>query len=163
MLRVAGRQFHIMANTYSKIHLHIVFAVKGRESMLAPHCLPRIHRFMASTINNMGHHAIAVGGIENHVHILFSYNLTQNIADLVRELKVTTTKFINEQHLTPFLFSWQRGYSCFSYSASHIDDVKRYIENQFEHHKNITLKEEIIRIYERYGIEYDEIYIFEDP
>lgn len=151
-----------MSNTYTKIYLHIVFAVKGREALLPVSLQPRIHKYMATVLNDMGHFPIAVGGIDNHVHILIDYKPFQPIPDMVRELKTCVTKLINTHHLIPFLFSWQRGYSCFSYSASQVGAVKNYIEHQMEHHTNMTLNEEMIMAYERFGVEYDKRYLFEE-
>ena len=151
-----------MANTYTRIYLHLIFAVKGRESLLPIYIQPRVHAYMTSILNNLGHHPIAVGGIDNHVHILLGYSPTQSIPDLARELKVSTTKFINTNGFIPFVFNWQRGYSCFSYSQSQVEAVKQYIRHQPEHHKGISLRDEVMKIYEKFGVEYDERYIFEE-
>lgn len=150
-----------MSNTYTKIYLHIVFAVKDREALLTPLVQDRIYRYMATVLRDKGHFPIAVGGTENHVHILIDYNLSHPIPEMVRELKTCVTKLINTNHLIPFQFAWQRGYACFSYSASHVSAVKNYITHQAEHHNKMTLREEMIAIYQRYGVEYDEKYVFE--
>ncbi len=122
----------------------------------------RIHLYFSKMLYNMGHFPIAIGGIDNHIHILVDYNPAQPIPDMVRELKTASTKMINSNQCIPFLFGWQRGYSCFSHSPSQIAVVKKYIEHQAEHHKKMTLREEIIKSYERSGIKFDEQYIFED-
>lgn len=150
-----------MSNTYTKIYLHIVFAVKDREALFPPLVQDRIYRYMATVLRDKGHFPIAVGGTENHVHILIDYNLSHPIPDMVRELKTCVTKLINTNHLIPFQFAWQRGYACFSYSASHVSAVKNYITHQAEHHNKMTLREEMIAIYQRFGVEYDEKYVFE--
>lgn len=151
-----------MANTYTKIYLHVVFAVKDREALLPMALQERIHKYMATVMRDMGHFPIAIGGTENHVHILVDYKLVQPIPDMVRELKIAVTKLINSNHLIPFQFAWQRGYACFSYSSSQVPAVKNYINKQAEHHSKITLVEEMRNIYERCGVEYDEKYIFEE-
>ena len=98
-----------MSNTYTKIYLHIVFAVKDREALLPPLTQDRVHSYMATVLRDKGHFPVAIGGTENHVHILIDYNLSQPIPDMVRELKTSVTKFINSNHLIPFQFAWQRG------------------------------------------------------
>lgn len=151
-----------MSNTYTKIYLHIVFAVKQRECMISPPIQQRLHVYFASILTKAGHYPVAIGGTDNHVHLLIDYKPTQHIPDMVRELKVASAKLINTQHMIPFIFSWQRGYGCFSYSPSQIDGVKQYILNQVLHHKKMTLREEMTMIYDRFGIEYDRRYIFEE-
>ena len=150
-----------MANTYTKIYLHIVFAVKGREALLPTRVQDRIYRYMATVLRDKGHFPIAIGGTENHVHILIDYNLSQPIPDMVRELKICVTKLINTNHLIPSQFAWQRGYACFSYSSSQVPAVNNYIMHQAEHHRKMTLSDEMTAIYKRFGIEYDEKYMFE--
>ena len=150
-----------MANTYTKIYLHIVFAVKDREALLPPLLQKRIYSYMATVLRDKGHFPVTIGGTENHVHILIDYAMSQPIPDMVRELKTCVTKLINTNHLIPFQFAWQRGYACFSYSASQVAAVKNYIDHQAEHHDKMTLREEMAAIYQRFGVEYDEKYVFE--
>lgn len=151
-----------MANTYSKIYIQIIFAVKNRETNLPITVLPRVHAYMAETLRNLGYTPIIVGGIHNHVHLLIDLKPNQLLADMVRELKVSSTKFINTNRLCLNTFSWQRGYAAFSYSASQKEVVKNYIKNQFEHHKNRSLNDEIRFLYDKFGIDFDEKYLFEE-
>lgn len=150
-----------MANTYTKIYLHIVFAVKSRESFIPITIQQRIHLYMAGQLKNMGQYPVAIGGVDDHVHLLIDHRPNISVADIVKQLKTSTAKLINDNHLLLFNFVWQRGYSCFSYSASQVADVKRYILQQHEHHKGMSFREELIKTYERFGIEYDPRYIFE--
>lgn len=151
-----------MANTFSQVYLHIIFAVKGREAFLPVFIRPRIHRYIGGIIRDCGHIPIAVGGPDDHVHILIAYNLTASVPELVRTIKTSTSVFINSNHLIAYRFSWQRGYACFSHSHSQVDRVSRYIANQVEHHKNMTVRQEIIQELERRGISYDPKYLFEE-
>ena len=152
-----------MANTYTQIYLHIIFAVKNRMSLLPAIHLPRIHAYIGGILKQHGHIPIAVGGINNHVHILIAYDLRQSVSDMVRDVKSSTSKFINESHLIPFHFEWQNGYGCFSYSHSQIDTVSNYINRQAEHHKSISFNTEIKNIMDRLGIQYDPQYIMRQP
>lgn len=151
-----------MSNTYTKIYLHLVFAVKQRECMISPHIQQRLHLYFASILTQAGHYPVAIGGTDDHIHLLIDYKPTQPIPNMVRELKVASAKLINTHYMIPFSFSWQRGYGCFSYAPSQIENVKNYVLNQSTHHKKMTLREEMIMIYNRFGIEYDPQYIFDD-
>ena len=151
-----------MANTYSKIYLHVIFAVKGRESLLANDIQPRIFQYMRTVVSDMGHTMVAVGGIENHVHLLLQYHPSQPLPDLIKQLKTATTKLINANKLTVKKFAWQRGYACFSYSPSHVDAVRNYILNQKAHHKKIAFHDELIDTFIKFGVEFDESYIFDE-
>lgn len=151
-----------MANTYINIKLHVIFAVKNRESLVPTLLLPHLHAYIAKSLNQRGHRAIAVGGTNNHIHILFSYSGKELISDIVREIKVAVTNRINHQHLIPYKFEWQRGYACFSVSSTNVGSVKNYIQNQFEHHKGKSLQDEIKGMLDLSGTEYDDRYIFDN-
>ncbi len=118
---------------------------------------------MGGVLREQGHYPMAIGGIENHVHILIGYNVNISIPDTVRNLKTSTSRFINDLNIIPFRFEWQRGYGCFSYSRSHVDNVINYIKRQHEHHKSRSLEEEMRNIMDRFGIDYDERYMIKDP
>ncbi|MDE6263147.1 MAG: transposase [Muribaculaceae bacterium] len=152
-----------MANTYTKIYLHVVFAVKNREALIPAIYLPELHAYIGGIIKKMGHTPMCIGGTENHIHCLIQYNLNQSIPDMVRDLKCSSSAHINRQNIIPFRFEWQRGYACFSISHSHIDSVTDYIRHQFEHHNNVTLEDEIIKIMKKYDIDYDPQYIIRAP
>ena len=151
-----------MANTYTKIYIHIVFAVKNRINSIPPTFIQRLYAYINGTLNKMGHYPIAIGGTENHIHILIDYNVNQKISDLVRDLKTMSSRFINDEAILRGKFEWQTGYACFSYSHSHVDAVKNYINRQFEHHKNTTLEDEIRSMLDKFGVKYDEKYILKE-
>lgn len=152
-----------MANTYSKVILHIVFAVKNSNSYIPAFYLKRLHAYMGGILKHKGHYPYEIGGTNSHVHILMDYNINQPIPDAVRDIKSATSKHINESHIIPFRFEWQKGYGCFSYSPSQIDAVRGYIKHQYEHHKNISLEQEIKHILDKFGVPYDEKYILKEP
>ncbi len=152
-----------MANTYIQVLLHLVFAVKNRESLLPIHWQSQIHSYMAGIINNRGHRALEVGGIDNHVHILLSYSGKEAISDLVREIKTESNKFIVKHCMFPYKFEWQVGYACFSYSYSHLEAIRSYIRHQHEHHNGISLADEMRTMLEKFGVDYDDKYIMTDP
>lgn len=147
-----------MANTYFQLYIHAVFAVKERASCMPPTSRNEIFSYIAGIINSLGHRSMAVGGTDNHVHVLMSYNPDVRLSDTMREIKANSARFINQQRYIRCRFGWQRGYAAFSYSQSHVDAVIRYIMNQPMHHRNMTLDEEICKMMERYDITYDNKY-----
>ncbi len=152
-----------MANTYSKIYLHIVFAVNHRYALLPATVLPKVHAYMGGILRRQGHIPLAIGGIEDHVHCLIAYNINKSIPHTVRDLKASTSAFINKEHMIPYKFEWQSGYACFSYSQSHVEAVKNYVLTQYEHHKQMSMDDEIQRLLEIYQIDHDMRYIPKSP
>ena len=98
----------------------------------------------------------------NHIHILIGYKPHQLIPDLLKDIKGGSSKWINQQRFLTGKFKWQAGYGAFSYSASQIDDVVRYMLNQEEHHKKRTFKEEYVELLDRFDIDFEDIYTLKD-
>ena len=117
---------------------------------------------MAAVVRNLGHKCIRIGGTENHVHLLIEYNINKLIPDLVHDLKIAVSHYINEKRLVRGRFQWQRGYAALSYSKSAIPELIEYITNQYEHHKGRSLNDEVRLFLDRYEIDYDDRYIFDD-
>lgn len=155
--------FGIMANTYTQIYIHLVFAVKNSNSLIPAYHLPRVFSYIGGTLAKLGHKPIEIGGIDSHVHILIGLDVKQSVADMVRDLKSATSRFINDSHIIPYRFEWQAGYGCFSYSQSHIENVRAYIRNQHQHHKSTTLEAEMRDMLSKFNIVFDEKYILKDP
>ena len=147
-----------MANTYTQIYMHVIFAVKGRESVICPEWQDELYRYMAGALKNHGHTPYTINGVEDHVHLLFGMTPKESLSDLVQSLKIQTTKYIKEQ-FGCLNFAWQSGFGAFSYSKSFLPAVSNYISNQKEHHKKYTFDGEIREIIEKAGIEYDERYM----
>ena len=147
-----------MANTYTQIYMHVIFAVKGRESVICPEWQDELYRYMAGALKNHGHTPYTINSVEDHVHLLFGMTPKESLSDLVQSLKIQTTKYIKEQ-FGCLNFAWQSGFGAFSYSKSFLPAVSNYISNQKEHHKKYTFDDEIREIIEKAGIEYDERYM----
>jgi putative transposase len=150
-----------MANTYSQIYIQIVFAVAGRENLIKSEWQPELYKYITGIVKNHGQKLIAIGGVENHVHILLGIKPNIALSDLVREIKANSSRFINERNFVRGKFTWQEGFGAFSYSHSQLRDVIRYIENQEEHHKKVTFKDEYLKFLQRYQIDFDEKYLFD--
>ena len=151
-----------MSNTYTQIHIQTVFAVKYREALILPEWRERLYQYTASIINDQGHKPLAIGGVENHVHLFFGFRPTQSLSSLILRVKRETSEWINKEILTNRRFQWQNGYGAFSYSKSHVPGVIQYIMNQEAHHAKRPFREEYLDMLRKNEVEFDEQYIFED-
>jgi len=149
-----------MANTYTQIHIHAVFAVQNRLSLIKTDWQDRLYQYIIAIIQNHGHKVLSIGGMPDHIHLLFGFRPTQSLSELMQNAKRDSSEWINKEKLIGGKFSWQEGYGAFSYSKSQISQVIKYIENQETHHKKRTFIEEYIKILNDFGLEYDERYIF---
>lgn len=146
-----------MANTYSQILFHIVFAVKSRDAMLAPQWSNELYNYIGGTITSLGQIPIAIGGYYDHIHILVKCKPIINIPCFVKDIKLSSNHWI--QPKCRCKFRWQDGYSIFSVSTSHKEEVSKYILNQYTHHTNVKMVDEMKKLLELNGIEYDERYL----
>lgn len=150
-----------MSGTFSQIYIQYVFAVKGRENLLQKPWRDEVFKYIAGIIKGKNQKSIIVNGVSDHVHVFVGLKPGMGISDLVRDIKNNSSNFINEQKFLKGKFSWQEGYGVFSYSHSHIKNVYQYIENQEEHHKKKTFKEEYIDFLQKFEIEFNEKNLFE--
>ena len=150
-----------MPNTYSQIYIQIVFAVKGRQNLIAKENREELHKFITGIISNREQKLFAIFAMPDHVHILVSMKPNISISDLVRDIKAGSSKFINDNNWIRQKFNWQEGYGAFSYSKSSVDNVIKYILNQEEHHKKKSFRDEYLDFLEKFEIEYDPKYLFE--
>lgn len=149
-----------MANTFFQLRIHLVFAVKGRESLIPKQHKDQVERYITSVSQNRKHKMLAIYCMPDHIHIFIGLHPAQSISDLVNDIKTASTKFIKKQPWMKYAFSWQIGYGAFSYSKSQTDTVVKYILSQEEHHKKHTFKKEYIEILDRFEIEYESKYLF---
>lgn len=149
-----------MANTYSQIYIQIVFAVAGRLNLIEKKWKDELYKYITGIVKKNNQKLIAIGGVENHIHILLGIKPNIALSDLVRDIKANSSRFINEKRFVKGKFAWQEGFGAFSYSHSQLDDVIRYIQNQEDHHKNINFKDEYLKFLKRYAIEFDDKYLF---
>ncbi len=151
-----------MANTYTQLHIQLVFAVRFRDGVIQKDWKDDLYKYMTSIIQNNKHKLLIVNGMPDHVHILMGLRTHQSIADLVREVKAHSSKWINEQKFIGTRFEWQEGYGAFSYAKKDIKYVIDYIENQEQHHQKRSFREEYLELLKVHEIDYDERYIFLD-
>ncbi len=150
-----------MANTYSQIHIQVVFAVKYRQACILPHFEGQVFKIITGIIQQKGQKLLAINGVEDHIHIFIGMKPTCNLSDLVREVKKYSTNYINETNLLPHKFQWQEGFGAFSYSNSHVERVIKYVLNQKDHHARQSFGEEYVGMLEQNAVEYDEKYLFD--
>ena len=151
-----------MADTYTQIHIHFVFAVKFRDGIIQSKWKEDLYKYMTGIIQNNNHKFLAINGMPDHIHILIGLRPAQSISDLMKEVKQSSSKWINQNKLTNGHFEWQEGYGAFSYSKSQINQVVSYIQNQELHHKKKTFKEEYLDFLKKFEIDYDEKFIFKE-
>ena len=147
--------------TFSQLYIQVVFAVKGRENLIAKSFKDELYKYISGIITAKGQKSIIVNGMADHIHIFFGLRPSMRISDLVRDIKNNSSNFINDRKLIEGKFSWQEGYGSFSYSPSHVSRVYNYILNQEEHHKKKTFKVEYLELLKEFEIEYNEKYLFE--
>jgi len=150
-----------MADVFSQIDLHIVFAVKHRRALLAKEWRDDVYKYITGIIQNYGHKLLSIGGVEDHIHIFIGYKHTQLLSDLVKEIKNSSNDYIKSNNLCSQKFAWQNGYGVFSHNISQRDVVINYILNQEEHHKKKSFKKEYLQMLEKSQIEFKDEYLFE--
>lgn len=151
----------IMANTYSQLYIHIIFAVKGRDNLIGNNNKDELYKYITGIIQNKGQKLICINGMPNHIHIFIGMKPDIAISDLVRDVKHFSTNFINDKRWVCGKFYWQEGFGVFSYSNSQIDQVVKYIQNQEKHHSKMSFKEEYLKILQNFNVTYNEKYLFE--
>ncbi len=151
-----------MANTYTQLYFHIVFAVKGRSNLIAANWKDELYKYITGIITNNNQKLMIINGMPNHVHLLIGTKPTCNLSDLVRDIKANSSRWINEKRFVNGKFEWQAGFGAFTVSQSGIKNVIDYIENQEKHHQIKTFKEEYVDFLKAYDIEYKTEYIFTD-
>jgi putative transposase len=150
-----------MANTYTQLHIHLVFAVKYRESLISKTWREELEKYMTFIIQKHKHKLLAIYAMRDHVHIFIGYNPIHLIPDLVEELKTSSNHWIKTNNKTNVSFAWQKGYGAFAHSKSQSAVVINYILNQEAHHQKKTFKNEYIEMLKNNEVEFDNKYIFE--
>ncbi len=145
-----------MTQSISRILLQLVFSTKNREPWLDPVIRPRLHAYLAGTIRALNAEAYRVGGVADHVHVACLLPRIMQVSKLLETIKSSSSKWLKQQSPIYNGFAWQSGYGAFSIGPSQLDTLIAYIENQEEHHRFRSFKEEYIDFLNQYGIRYDE-------
>ncbi len=149
-----------MANTYTQIYLHVVFAVSQRACVIGSGRREELQKYITGIVTNKGQKLIAVYCMPDHVHILLGLKPDIAPSDLIRDIKAGSTNHINEQKWVGCRFSWQEGFGAFSVSQSNLQSVIEYIRNQESHHRRSSFREEYVEFLQRHDAPYDQRYVF---
>ena len=150
-----------MPHSYISQLMHCVFSTKERRPIITPELQQRLWPYLGGIARENKIKALSIGGIEDHVHVLLSLPSTLSIAKAIQLIKGGSSKWIHDNFPEHRLFSWQEGYGAFSIGISDVERTITYIENQKEHHHKMDFKQEFIAFLKKYGIEYDERYIWD--
>lgn len=148
-----------MASTLCCNLVHVIYSTKDREPLIQPDLAPRLYAYLGGIARNRNSSVLAAGGVADHMHLLIDLHQSCALADLVRDLKANSSRWMHEDVQAPG-FGWQSGYAAFSVSKSNVDAVAHYINHQREHHTQRSFKEELIEFLDKHGVAYDPKYIF---
>jgi putative transposase len=152
-----------MANTYTQIYIHAVFAVRLRQNLILDAHSEEIRKYMTGIVTNLGSKLIAINNMPDHFHLLIGLKPDISISEMVGKVKSGSSGFINQQRLVRGHFDWQEGFGAFSYSRSQLDTIIGYIGRQQEHHRKQTFQEEYQALLDEFGVSFDQRYILKDP
>jgi len=150
-----------MPQSLASVLIHLVFSTKHRQPFITPAVETELHKYMATVFRGCDSPALLVGGYEDHIHALFSLSRKWAIADVVEEVKTSSSKWIKTKGAEFPQFHWQSGYGAFSVSQSNVEKVKNYIANQKEHYSKQSFQDEFREFLEKHGVEYDERYVWD--
>ena len=152
-----------MANTYTQIYIHVVFAVEGRQSLIPLNHSDELQKYITGIVSSQRNKLLAINNMPDHLHLLVGLRPDAALSDLVRDIKANSSRFINEKRWVMGRFSWQEGFGAFSHSRSQLDTVVGYIVNQQQHHTEKSFREEYTQLLEKFSVKYDERYLFKSP
>ena len=150
-----------MPQSLSLVIIHVIFSTKDRHPFLDTGTRPKLHAYLATVARNIDCEAYRVGGVADHVHLAIRLSRTVTIAGLVQDLKTASSKWVKTQSPELAAFAWQRGYGCFSVGPADVDALRAYIDEQENHHRTRTFQDEFRMFLKKYGVAYDEAYVWD--
>lgn len=150
-----------MANTYTQMYIHLVFAPKNGDALIDKAWKNDLEKYITGIVQNNKHKMLAIGTMPDHIHLFIGYNVNQLIPDLVEKIKTSSNIWIRNNKLSKFHFEWQKGYGAFCHSRSQLDTIVKYVLNQEMHHKKKSFKEEYLEILRKNDIKFEYEYIFD--
>ncbi|MEX2565505.1 MAG: IS200/IS605 family transposase [Cyclobacteriaceae bacterium] len=149
-----------MANTYTQIHLQVIFAVQNRRCIIREEWKSDLYKYITGIVQNYDHKMLQINGMPDHIHLLIGMRPIQSLSQLIKNVKQDSSKWINDKNLTKDKFSWQSGFGAFSYTKKEVGNIIKYIQNQEEHHRKKTFLEEYEELLTIHEVEFDKKYIF---
>ena len=150
-----------MPQSLAKIYIHLVFSTKNRERVLPDDIQSDLHSYMGGILNGLGCVPVEINSEHDRIHILFVISRTETVSNVVGQLKKSSNDWLRAKDARFANFYWQAGYGAFSVSQSGVDEVRDYIRRQPEHHQRKTFQEEYRAFLQKYGIEFDERYVWD--
>jgi REP element-mobilizing transposase RayT len=150
-----------MAQTITEFYFHTVFSTKNRVEFIKPEIEEELYAYIGGILNNYDSKLLFGNGTSNHSHLLLSLNKNVLIPDIVGTVKRSSSKWLKTKGGRFAKFGWQDGYSSFTVGHSQLEMVKRYIANQKEHHRKMLFEDEMRSFYRKYGIQFDERYVWD--
>ncbi len=150
-----------MPQSLARVLVHLVFSTKHRAPVLPPDIRAELHPYLAAVLDNDGCPSLRVGGVEDHVHLFFALSRVRTIADVVENVKTSSSKWLKTKGPSLAEFRWQNGYGIFSVSQAHADAVVEYIRRQEEHHRAEPFQQEVLRLYAEEKLPFDERFMWD--
>ncbi len=148
-----------MAKTYTKLMYHIVFSTKERMPLITGEIRDQLYPYLGGVIRGEKGSLMEIGGVPDHVHILARFGAAIAVSEMLKRIKGSSSHWLSQE--TGTWFAWQNGYGAFSVSESQVAAVRKYIQQQEEHHKRISFKDELISLLRKHRIEFDEGDLFD--
>jgi REP element-mobilizing transposase RayT len=150
-----------MPQSLSKVIIHVIFSTKERHPYFDPQIRKDLHAYLSEVARNADCECHRAGGVADHVHLAMRLSRTITIAQLIEKLKTTSSKWLKTQNRELSRFSWQRGYACFSVGPQQLDKLCEYIDDQEEHHRARSFKQELRSFLKKYGVKFDDAYVWD--
>lgn len=150
-----------MPQSLSKVYTHIIFSTKHSKNLIDKEVEPDLFNYLGGICKNLESNPVQIGGHKNHVHILCMLSRKISQMKLIQELKQSSSKWIKSKGEKYKNFYWQEGYGVFSVSPKNVEKVNEYIKNQESHHEHLTFKDEFIMFLDKFGMDYDERYVWD--
>ena len=147
-----------MPSTYTNLHFHVVFSTKERLPLIMPDWRGRLHSYIDGIVKSLDGKPLAIGGIEDHIHLLVGLKSKHRLDYFLRDLKADSSSWIHKELRKKF--EWQKGYAAFTISPTSVEGVKKYVFNQEKHHSKKDFKDELIELLKAGGIDYDERFLW---
>ncbi|MDP1879471.1 MAG: IS200/IS605 family transposase [Parachlamydiaceae bacterium] len=149
-----------MTHTYSQLLFHLVWSTKERRPLILPDFKKALYEYMAGIFRSLKCYCLLIGGVEDHIHVCVEIPPSLNISDVMKTVKVSTTKWIKQNYVNCNDFEWQQGYGAFSVSTSNKNVLLEYIKNQEQHHKKVDFREEFLILLQKHGVKFEEKYLW---
>ena len=150
-----------MPQSLAQILVHLVFSTKNRNETLEDGIREELHAYIGGIVENQKGNLLKAGSVADHIHLLIAHPRTCSPSELVQEIKTGSSKWLKTKAARYAEFHWQGGYGIFSISPAHRPALEAYIANQEEHHQKVTFQDEYRRLLNKYGVSFDERYLWD--